>query len=355
MPFPPGYEHLGTRRKGRTTTTGTGEAYSLTAAIRSKLRDPELAGVPGDGTTEARISDTIPGAPIRPGALKLPYVRPQAGVVVGDFTTGGALANPAPSTAAEIARPDTVLRQLGAREVELGTGYSGKQTVTPSRASWGWLDPELGETHQTEITFGARSFSPQEMGAAATITRRMLKSTNAEAIVREAFRVAVAEAVEVSALQGTGRQGQPQGVIEDPAVTAQTAAGATPTWPELLGAAQAAIDNGAPLSQLGWCLPDEDYAALLAVERTGGKPAIREHDDGSYSLGGRPVRFSPHLPGGKYVVGAWRQFALVFAGGPQLLVNPFSRSNYAETEISVFQMMDCGAIRPQFFTVLSAA
>jgi hypothetical protein len=300
---------------------------------------------------EQRVSDSIPGDPPRAGALKLPY-QATAGSPKG-------IGNEGPLSISEVVRPDTVLRQLGAVEIDLGTGFTGKQDIQPSRVGWGWQDPQLVEiVNETVLEFAAANLQPREVSSKVLLSRRVLKSSQAEGVVREAFAIALREAYETAALAGEGRNGVPQGLLNiaaDAGIHRSPRVGAVPTWTEALAAAQLAIDGGCPVSRLGWCLSDADYAAALAVERPGGKPMIRDHDDGTFSLGGRPLRFSPHLPAGHAIVGDWRQVVIAYQGAPGLIVNPFSRANYAQTEITIFQNVDVICRRPHHFTIIEAA
>ena len=268
--------------------------YSLAGAIRARLKDHDAGHQPDDGVLEQRISDAIPGEPPRAGALKLPY-QAAAGSPQG-------IGNEGPLSISEVVRPDTVLRQLGAVEIDLGTGFTGKRDIQPSRVGWGWQDPNLLEIeNETILEFTDASLAPREVSAKVLLSRRVLKSSAIEGVVREAFRVALVEAYETSALAGSGRSGVPQGIINiaaDAGIHRSPRVGAVPTWSEALAAAQLAIDGGCPVSRLGWCMSDADFAAVMAVERPGGKPMVKDHDGGLYSLAGRPLRFSPHLPAG---------------------------------------------------------
>lgn len=332
--------------------------WSFAAVVRSGLRDPDLRVLPGEGARELAISSTlqasIPETRRHSGAIVMP-VRAEAltGTAIGTFRPDGTLANTL-TTVESVIRPETCLARLGARRTNLGEGYGGKRSVSPSRVTAQWVDPMLGEaTVSREISFGSSSASPRECSVVIDVTRKFLReATEAEAMLQDVMSEASESETERVQIAGSGNGIEPLGILTAANAGAiATAAGAI-TYAKLLEVLQERLDAGARLRRCGFLLSQADFEDVAALERTGGHPALIEGPDGSWTLAGRPVEFSPWVPSGHAIVGEFAQVELVYMGLPQLLVNPYTRAQQQVSQISVFDTFDTSISRPSLLAVI---
>jgi HK97 family phage major capsid protein len=337
--------------------------YSLAGLIRSRLRDPSLAITADEGQNELRISDAIlakvPEHLRGPaGALALPYQKPQAaiGQDVNDFRGGGAL-SPTRLDLADVLRPELSLQRLGARRIELQDGWAGRTSVAASRVTAGWSDPTTGATvPATEFSLATANARPRELSVEIELSRLLLKQgPRTEGLVRELFRTAIEAEHERATVSGTGNNGQPLGLTalgECGVLQRQPVAGSLPTYQELTGGLQRALDSGAHLRRSGFLLPLADNDDLLLLERRPGTPALVERPDGGWLLAGRPAEFSPFVPSGKAIAGEFAELEITYQGAPMLLVNPYTKANQSITRLSIFDYMDSVVRRPQLLTLI---
>lgn len=334
-----------------TQRSATREGYSFAAVVRSQLRDRQLDVSPTEGQKERRLSDTlaatIPAAARKSGAFVLP---PRAELLPGQ-------SNLAATTLSveQVIRPETVLSRLGARRVELGTGYGGRRLVSPSRVSVGWVNPEtLESTTSRTIAFGESAIKPREGSVRVDVTRSFLRNaTEAEKMLRDVLAEAHESEAERVQIAGSGDGMEPMGILAAADAGAVPSAAGSITYAGLTGALQLALDAGARLRASGYLLSLADFEAASALERAGGHPALVETMDG-HRLGGRPVEFSPWLPTGFAICGEFAQLGIYYQGLPQLLVNPYTRAAHQVTEISVFDTYDVAIVKPGLLRVITA-
>lgn len=346
--------------RGKTTASG----YSLAALIRSRLTDPSLDIRPDEGQHEKRVSDAIRAAipeQHRSPNFYLPMgeeLRPQAGITTGTWRGGGAL-TARRLDLGEVLRPVLSLQALGARRIDLADGWSGRASTQAAKVSSGWADPTTGETfNTTTMALALTSARPREVTATVEASRLMLKQTDrAEGLVRELIGLATLEEGERASVAGSGKAGQPLGLLEVGRIGVlqrQPVAGAMPTWAELTAGMQRALNApGCRLRSTGWLLPQADWDDYASLQRPGGNPALVEGPEG-WTMAGRPVEFSEHLPSGRAIAGAFDECEMTYQGIPQLLVNPYTKANQSVIRISVFDYMDFTVRRPQFLCLIGA-
>ena len=329
-------------------------AYSLASLIRSRLKDPQLEVQPGEGAAEARVSDTlmhsIPEHLRVRGAVALPYS-------VTGYDSGAGNLSPTQLALGAVIRPELSIERLGGRRITLPDGWYSRSTVSASRISSGWSNPLTGEVTQVQtFTLGATSANPRESSTVVELSRLLLRQSGAEALVRELFSVATSTEFERATIAGTGRDGQPLGLLTlglSGVLPVSPVAGAMPTTTELATAMQATLDRGARLRQTGWLLSLSDWDSYMELERRPGIPALVERD-GGWSLLGRPAEFSMHVPTGKAICGEFSEVELTWEGVPQMLVDPFTRVDKRITKISLFDYFDATVRRPSLLTLIGA-
>jgi HK97 family phage major capsid protein len=332
--------------------------FSIAALVRSRLRDASLNISPDEGAAEQRISEAIQARlPERlrgpAGALALPYAAGQTTSTIG----GGGALSPNLADLGAVLRPELALERLGARRVELPDGMASRSTATTSKITSSWINPSTGENPPVaEFTVGSSTAHPRELVTELDVSRLLLKVTpRAEALLRELFAAATEQAHEQATIAGSGSNGQPMGLVvagEAGVLQQQPTAGSLPTFDELAGGLQLALDSGAHVRRSAFLLPTADHDELLLLERRPGIPALVERPDGGWSLAGRPCEFSPFLPSGKAIAGEFAEVEVVYQGAPNLQINPYTKTHQGITRLSIFDYMDSVVRRPQLLTLI---
>jgi HK97 family phage major capsid protein len=257
-------------------------------------------------------------------------------------------------TVEDVVRPETVLSRLGARRVELGLQYGGKRTVTPSRVTAGWTDHSTGEVEGIrEIAFGSSSASPRECNVVIDVTRRFLKDAQAaESLLQNVMQEACESEAERVQVAGTGNGAEPLGILPIALAGGIASTAGSVTYARLLECLQGRVDAGARLRRCGWLFSAADFEDSMALEMTGGFPAISGNAADGWSLAGRPVEWSDFLPTGHVICGEFNTCEIVYQGAPQLLVNPYSRAQQQITQISLYDTFDTSISRPNLLGVI---
>lgn len=291
----------------------------------------------------------------RSGAHAVPVA---AVITTGNPVPGGGASQAENVTLGEILRPETALGRLGAVRRDLPFGWVSNLDVAPGRVTAGWSDPITGEAPPVqEFNLGTSRAKPRELVVEVEASRRMLRWVpQAEQLLLDALGEAAESETERVALVGTGKDGQPLGLLQlqgAAPVQAQAVAGAVPTYSELTTGLQLALDAGARLRRCGFLLSLADHDALVQLERPGGHPALVEGPEG-WTLAGRPVEFSAWVPSGQAVCGEFAQVGIFYQGLPQILVNPYTKSHQGATRVSMFDLIDVSVSRPQLLTLIGA-
>ena len=123
----------------------------------------------------------------------------------------------------DVLRNASSVMQAGARM--LG-GLSGDVKIPKktAAASAAWIATEGGAATESEMTVGQVSMTPKTLGAFTDITRQLLiqSSMDVEALVRDDLAQAIALAIDLAGLEGSGSSGQPTGILNTSGVNTVT-------------------------------------------------------------------------------------------------------------------------------------
>ncbi len=128
----------------------------------------------------------------------------------------------------------SVATQMGARVVNIAAGTEAYPIVTSAVAA-GWQNGETADVAgPTTFTTAQRGLEPdQTLGIQMKVTRRAMKqSQGLEEAIRRDMSEAIRVQMDAAAFQGTGTNGQPNGIIAERVAYGITTTdiGAAPTW-----------------------------------------------------------------------------------------------------------------------------
>jgi len=239
----------------------------------------------------------------------------------------------------DVLRNNSSVMQAGARTL---SGLSGDVVIPKKTAasSAGWIATEGGAASESEFTVGTVSLTPKQIGAFTDMTRqlRQQSSMDVENMIRDDLGQAIALAIDLGGLEGSGSSGQPTGLLNQGSLTkVATFAGVNPTFAEVVTLETAVANANALMGNLAYISRTNMIGAMKTTEKASGTAQFLT--DGSTLNGHRLVSSNQGTDGNLYF-GNWNDLLLGFWSGLDLLVDPYSLSNTGSVRVNAFQTCD---------------
>ena len=273
----------------------------------------------------------IPSDVLRSWAKRDLNTSDDSGIIAQDFRGGDFI---------DVLRNASSVMQAGATML---TGLKGNVAIPKKTAgaSAGWISTEGGAASESEPTFGQVTMTPKTLGAFTDITRLMMmqSSPDIEALVRDDLSRAIALAIDLGALQGSGSSGQPTGVKNTSGVNKPSSfAAATPTFAEVVALETAVAEDNALLGNLAYILPASMYGALKTTAKAA-NTAQFVVEPGNTINGYRAI-VSNQVTSGDLFFGNFADLLIGMYGGLDILVDPYTSSNTGTVRIRALQTVD---------------
>lgn len=241
----------------------------------------------------------------------------------------------------DVLRNASSVMQAGATML---TGLKGNVAIPKKTAgaSAGWISTEGAAASESEPTFGQVTMTPKTLGAFTDITRLMMmqSSPDIEALVRDDLSRALALAIDLGALQGSGSSGQPTGVKNVSGVNKPTSfAAANPTFAEVVALETAVAEDNALLGNLAYILPAGMYGALKTTAKASGQGLFVVEQPGNTINGYRAI-VSNQVTAGDLFFGNFSDLLIGMYGGLDILVDPYTASSSGTVRIRALQTVD---------------
>jgi len=240
----------------------------------------------------------------------------------------------------DVLRNASSVMRAGARVMN---GLSGDvkipKKLTASAAAW--IATEGGASSESEMTVGSVSMTPKTLGAFTDITRQLMiqSSMDVEALVRDDLAQALALAIDLAGLEGSGASGQPTGILNASGVTKVTTwAGANPTFAEAVTLETALADNNALSGNMSYILPSAMYGALKTTEKASGTAQFVVEPGGT--INGYNALVSNQGTAGNMYFGNFNELLVGFFGGLDIVVDPYTSSTSGTVRIVALQSCD---------------
>ena len=240
----------------------------------------------------------------------------------------------------DVLRNASSVMQAGARM--LG-GLSGDVKIPKktSAASAGWIATEGGASAESEMVVGQISMSPKTLGAHTDVTRQLLiqSSMDVEAMMRDDLAQAIATAIDLAGLEGSGSSGQPTGILNTSGVNTVTAfAAANPTFAEVVTLETAVAEDNALTGNLAYILPASMYGALKTTEKASGTAQFVAEPGGT--INGYRSIVSNQCTAGNLYFGNFADLLVGMFGGLDIVVDPYTNSTSGTVRVVALQSMD---------------
>lgn len=240
----------------------------------------------------------------------------------------------------DVLRNASSVMQAGATML---SGLSGDVKVpkktTASTAAW--VATEGGATTESEPVIGSVNMVPRQLGAWTDITRQLLQqsSLDVENLVRDDLAQALALAIDLAALEGTGASGQPTGLLSQAGLTKVAQfAGVNPTFAEVVSMESAVADANALSGSPAYILRSNMKGALKTTEKATGTAQF-VYEPGNTINGYRAVTSNQGTDGNIYF-GDFMQMLVGMWSGLDILVDPYTNSTSGTLRIVAMQTCD---------------
>ena len=239
----------------------------------------------------------------------------------------------------DVLRNSSSVMQAGATMLR---GLQGN-VVIPKKtagAAGGWIATEGAAAAESEMTTGSVTMSPKVIGAFTDATRLLLSqsSLDVENLIRNDLTQALATAIDLGALAGTGSSGQPTGIANTSGINTTTFAAATPTWAEIVAMESAVANDNALNGSLGYICRPADFGTLKTVEKASGTAQFVVNPDNS--MNGYNVVRSNQVTSGDFYFGNFADLLIGMYGGLDISVDPFALSTSGGVRIVALQTVD---------------
>lgn len=232
--------------------------------------------------------------------------------------------------------------QAGARM--LG-GLSGDVKIPKktTAASAAWIATEGGASSESEMTVGSVTMTPKSIGSFTDISRQLMiqSSLDVEALVRDDLAQAIALAIDLGALAGSGSSGQPTGIKNTSGINVvDFGTGETvPTWAQVIEMETKVREDNALGNGGAYIANATMYGALKAVEKASGTAQFVVGADGN--MNGYNTIVSNQVASGDLYFGDFQNNLLIgMFGGLDIVVDPYTASTTGTVRVVALQSVD---------------
>lgn len=250
----------------------------------------------------------------------------------------------------DVLRNASSVMRAGARVMNgLAGDVKIPKKLTASSAAW--IATEGGDASATEMTVGSVALTPKTLGAYTDITRQLMiqSSMDVEALVRDDLAQALALAIDLAALEGTGANGQPTGILNTSGVSTTTFAGVNPTFAEVVAMETALADDNALMGNLGYIMRSNMYGALKTTEKASGTAQFVVEPGNT--INGYNAFVSNQGTDGNAYFGNFSDLLVGFFGGLDIVVDPYTNSTSGTVRVVALQSCDTAVRHAQSFCV----
>lgn len=210
-------------------------------------------------------------------------------------------------------------------------------------ASAGWIATEGGDSAESEMTVGSVTMTPKTLGAHTDVTRQLLtqSSLDVENLIRDDLSQAIALAIDLGALSGSGSSGQPTGIKLTSGINTVdfgTAPITVPSYAKVVEMETKVAEDNALLGNLSYILPAAMFGGLKTTEKAAGTAQFVVEPGGTVN-GYRTIVSNQGLAGDAYF-GNFSDLLIGMFGGLDLVVDPYTHSKSGTVRVVALQMVD---------------
>jgi len=350
------------------------KAFSFVRAFRA-LANPTDRRAQEEAAFEFEASEAVSKVLQRTAqGIMVPLEVMKRDLVVGTPTAGGNLVatNLLAGSFIDMLRNAMALVRMGTTTL---TGLVGDIAIPRQTggATAYWV-AESGDPTESQQAFDQVGMTPKTVGAFTDISRKLLKqsSIDVENFVRGDLARALALAIDLAGITGSGSNNQPTGVLNTSGIGLVVGGdnGAAPEWADVVGLwSQVAQDNAA-FGSLGFLTNTSVIGKLMTTEKATGTAQFVCKDfpdaQGMTSLAGSRCGVSNQVPANltkgtadsicsAILYGNWADLIVGMWGTLDLTVDPYSLSTQGAVRIVALQDVDVAVRHPESFAAMKDA
>ena len=263
------------------------------------------------------------------------------GYTIGTDLLGGSMI--------DLLRNQCLVLQLGATHL---TGLIGNIAIpkVTGGATCYWI-AESGSATPSDQTFLQLGLTPKKLTASTAYGRELLNqsSISIEAFVRDDQARQIAVAKDAAAINGTGMNGQPLGILNTPLVQSVNFGGAA-TWTKVVSfETLLGQKNADQLGKAAWLTTPGVKGAWKTTSKTAaGYPVFLWEND---TVNGYEAASTNNVPSNLVIFGVFSELIIADFAGINVTVDPYSLSLQDQIRTTVVVMTDNGLRHEPAFVV----
>ena len=343
--------------------------YSLHKAIRQHMAGKQLDGIEGEMHQEAEKEARASGLSLNGVGLPASFVqlgRAKRDLTVGTTTAGGHTVATELGGLIPILNPKPVVIGLGAQVLDnLAGNVDLPRHNTQGAASW---YAENAQASEADDAFNKISLTPHRLARATEISKQLLaqSSIGVEAFTRKSFEDAIAIALDVAAINGSGSSNQPTGILNTSGIgsVAGGTNGLIPTWGNIVALETAVDTANALMDNLNYLSTPGVKGVLKGVLKASGVSGYIWGEDNT--LNGYKAIGSNNVPSTltkgsasaichAIIFGNWNELIIGQWAGVDITVDPYTKADYALVRMVVNTYWDIALRHPASFAAMKDA
>lgn len=343
--------------------------YSLMRAIRA-MADPAAREEAGFEIECSKAVEKQLGRHSRGLFIPAEVLLNKRDMTVGTNAAGGytVQTNVLSGSFIDILRNRSEVLSMGATTL---TGLVGNVAIprkTGSSSAY-WVN-EGGSATESALSFDQITMSPKSVTGYVDISRKLMlqSSSDIEGLVRADLAAQLAEAIDLAAINGSGSNPEPRGILNTSGIGAVIGGtnGAAPTWEHIVDLESAVAIANADTGALGYMTNAKVRGKLLKTEKSTGGNAQYVWSDGANPLRGYRAAVTNQVPGdltkgtaegvcSAIIFGNFADLLIGLWGGLDMMVDPYTLGKEGATRVIAFQDIDIAIRHPQSFAVMKDA
>ena len=361
-------EQLIAERKLDNAQKKAGRSFSLVKFIR-EISEPrgQLTGLEAEvaemGAEEYRRLGLTQNGFVIPSAM----LRANAGQNYTTAADGGNLKEQMAARYVDVLKENLPIAKLGATIL---TDLVGTVPVVSSaQIAAGWL-AEGAQGSVTKAAYAKATMTPHRNFVRVAFSKDLLRQTSfdVEADLMNRISEAHANLIEAAAIKGSGSSNQPSGILtvlqaqtNTPHIVAGGATGAAISWANVVALeTKVAAENGIR-GNCGYLTNAKVIGDMKASERTSTNGRYMLDGDAK-NLNGYPIEMTNLVPSNltkstgsnlsAMIFGNWKDLYIGQWGGIDIVVDPYSRADYADVVITLNAWNDVLVAEPKSFAAI---
>ncbi len=212
----------------------------------------------------------------------------------------------------------------------------------------------------SDPTYDKITLSPTSVGVSSTISRKMLLQGDpaSEELVKNSLAFAIAKAIDVAAINGSGASNQPTGILSQTGVATTTYAnGGSPSFANIVDLEGELMTDDADMGNLGYVTTGALASGLKQTEivASTGRMVWEATAEGEGRMNGYRALVSNLMPAGYVLFGNWADLIIAMWSGLDFVVDPYTRASYGDVVITVWTDCDIAVRHGESFAEIHEA